>query len=312
MMKRNLLTSAVGGQGIASGFRDASGIAWRLALACRPDFGGSYEGVFNSWFLERKQQLDRSLASTVVNGNFTTARNPFKIFLRDWIIWFMTLIPSWRHQLELGPRAQGMGRYKFSQGMAFLPGMRGGGCLPQVYCRPVYYLPSGEPQSVQFTDDVLFNGSRANMLLRLLVVINDLGEAEQAWLELKALDLYKHSNGEVQEKSALFLIQSPGPEIQEIQKSNTPSSIPQENVYRVATADDFAASDLCKSRPYPTGYDMQRIQKEVKGKRFILVRPDRFVYAACNTGAELVAACELVSTTLLGLPSTAESPKDRS
>jgi hypothetical protein len=303
-----LLTGGVGGQGIASGFRDASGIAWRLALACRPNFDGSYADLFNGWFLERKQQLDRSLASTVVNGNLTTARNPVKIFLRDWLFWLMQLVPAWRHRLELGPRADGMGKYKYSSGMAFLPDMAGGRCLPQVYCRPVYPLNKDEPPAVQFTDDVLLNGSRANALVRLLVVVEDMEQVEKAWMELKELDLEKASDGEVRGSTALFLIHNPA---LEIQQANSSFGIPLESVYRIATADEFAASDLCKNRPYPTGYDMYRIRKDTKGRKFILMRPDRFVYAACNTGAELLAACERIPTTLLGSCRTTKRPKGK-
>ncbi|KAJ9603784.1 hypothetical protein H2200_011970 [Cladophialophora chaetospira] len=285
----------VGGQGIASGFRDASGVAWRLAIACRPGSDGSYEDIFNGWFLERKQQLDRSLASTVANGNLTTARNPLKIFLRDWSLWMMQLIPAWRHQLELGPRALGMVRYKYTKGMAFLPDMAGGGCLPQVYCRAVCHSTSGKSRAVQFTDDVLLNGSRTNALLRLLVVVENMKEVEESWAELKGINLEEASNGEVQASSAMFLIHS-----LENQQSMPHPDLPLENLYQVATADEFAASDACKNRPYPTGYDMHRIRKDLQEKRYVLVRPDRFVYAACNTGGELLAACERISTTLLG------------
>ncbi len=296
-MSEQLLTRSVGGQGIASGFRDASGIAWRLALACRPGFGGSYDNIFNGWFLERKQQLDRSLAATVHNGSLTTARNPWKIFVRDWTLWLMQLVPSWRHQLQLGPRAHGMGRYKYASGMAFLPDMAGGGCFPQVYCRSIYHPTKGDPPAVRFTDDVLLNGSRANAILRLMVVADNMQQAEEAWSELNILDLEKSSSGELQAKSAMFLIHAP---TLDIEQQNASKHIPPESLYRIATAEEFAASELCRNRPYPTGYDMQRISKEVRGKKFVLLRPDRFVFAACNTGDELLAACSRISTTLLG------------
>ncbi|KIW97245.1 uncharacterized protein Z519_02637 [Cladophialophora bantiana CBS 173.52] len=288
-----------GGQGIVSGFRDASGIAWRLALACRPDFDGNYEALFNGWFLERKQQLDRSLAATVANGNLTTARNPMKIFLRDWVLWLMQLVPSWRHKLELGPRANGMQRYMFSSGMAFLPDLAGGCCLPQVYCCSIYPLTKDAVAAVRFTDDVLLNGPRTNALLRLVVVIDNMEQAEKAWSELKELNLEKISNNEIQKDSAFFLVHSPS---LKNRPASTPSDIPQQNVYRIATGDEFAASNLCRNRPYPTGYDMYRVKKDVGGRKYVLVRPDRFVFAACRTGAELIKACEQIPQTLFGSP----------
>ncbi|OAP61174.1 hypothetical protein AYL99_03375 [Fonsecaea erecta] len=261
-----------GGQGIASGFRDASGIAWRLALACRPGFDGSYEDLFNGWFLERKQQLDLSLAATVANGSLTTARNPTKIFFRDWILWLMQLVPSLRHRLELGPRAGGMQRYRFSPGMAFLPELAGGRCLPQVYCCAVHPSTKALSAKIQFTDDVFLNGPRANALLRLLVVVDDMEQAEKVWSELKTLELDEASNNEIRKDSAFFLIHS---RLLPTRPASTSSDIPRQNVYRVATADEFGASDLCKNRPYPTGYDMYRIKKDVGGRNDTLLRHAR-------------------------------------
>ncbi|OAL35503.1 hypothetical protein AYO20_05122 [Fonsecaea nubica] len=287
-------------------YGDASGIAWRLALACRPDFDGSFETLFNGWFLERKQQLDHSLAATVANGNLTTARNPAKIFFRDWILWLMQLVPSSRHKLELGPRVYGMNRYAFNTGMAFLPDLAGGRCFPQVYCCPAFPLTSDLVTNVRFTDDVFFSDPSSNALLRLIVVVDDLEQAEKAWLELKTLDLGKASNNEVPKDSAFFLIHSP---VLENRPASTSSDVPQQSVYRIATGDEFAVSDLCRNRPYPTGYDMYRIKKDMGGRKYVLVRPDRFVYAACHTGAELIVACERIPRTLCGSSSTTR-PRD--
>ena len=145
-----------------------------------------------------------------------------------------------------------------------------------------------------------------NALLRLLVVVDDMEQAEKAWLELKQLNLEKASGGEVQEASAFFLIHAPSLEIHQPDSS---SDIPRDSVYRVATGEEFAASELCNDRPYPTGYDMYRIRKEVGGRKYVLMRPDRFVFAACHSDSELLAACERISPTLFEL-SQARKPGD--
>lgn len=64
-------------------------------------------------------------------------------------------------------------------------------------------------------------------------------------------------------------------------------------VYRTATGDEFARSTLCESRPIPRGYDETLMWKSIGGKRYVVLRPDRFVFAVCNTETELVkaAAC---------------------
>ncbi|CBF75733.1 predicted protein [Aspergillus nidulans FGSC A4] len=78
----------VGGQVISSGFRDAASLAWRLALLCRQSTLDSprHEAVLKNWYLERKQQLEKSLALTIRNREFVTE------------------IPSWQRQLRLGHR----------------------------------------------------------------------------------------------------------------------------------------------------------------------------------------------------------------
>ncbi|KAI1612263.1 putative monooxygenase [Exophiala viscosa] len=280
-----------GGQGIASGFRDAAGVAWRLALACRPDFKGSHERLFNGWCLERKQQLDRSIAVTVANGNLTTARSPLKIFVRDWILCFMRLVPSFRRKIELGPRALGMVRYQWKDGMAFLPDLAGGRCLPQVYCRSVLLADKGDPPPVQFTDDVIFH-PESKSTLRLVVLVDNLEQAGEAHSELASLDLATASNGEVGTDEACYLVMSPECQLQQ------PSNILRQRVYRIATGEEFQSSTLCENRPPPVGYDMYRIKTDLGGRKYVLVRPDRFVFAACYTGQELVEACRRISRIL--------------
>ena len=61
-----------GGQGITSGFRDATGLAWRLGHlyhSPRTD----HRKVLEGWYTERKQQLEQSLAATIRNGEFATS-----------------------------------------------------------------------------------------------------------------------------------------------------------------------------------------------------------------------------------------------
>lgn len=125
-----------GGQGIVSGFRDALGLAWRLQIACLPDCK-DYESLLKSWYTERKQQLELSLAATVANGQNVTEVNPLKIFVRNTYLWLIQLVPSWKRWLEQGARREGMLKYTFEPGMHFLPDLGGGKMMPQVYASPL-------------------------------------------------------------------------------------------------------------------------------------------------------------------------------
>ena len=206
----------------------------------------------------------------------------------------MQLVPSWRRRLELGARAEGMVRYKWGPGMAFLPDLGGGICLPQVYCRSVRQI-DGEPGAVQFTDDVIFD-SESDSLLRLLVLVDDTKHAEAAMVELKDLNLENASQGQVKTDEACFLVLSPS---LEIQKPAILSSTLRQRLYCLATSEEFAASELCTNRPRPIGYDMHRMRTETGGKRYVLVRQDRFIFAACQSGQELINACQRISSVLL-------------
>ena len=124
--------ATVGGQGIASGFRDALSLSWRLALAVRPN-PPPHTPLLEAWYLERKQQLDHSLAVTVANGSVCTERNLVRRFVRDWLIWILSLFPAGRKSLE---QKRGLAQYRWSSGMPFLPELGGGKCFPQVFCTP--------------------------------------------------------------------------------------------------------------------------------------------------------------------------------
>jgi hypothetical protein len=203
----------------------------------------------------------------------------------------MQLIPSLRHKLELGPRANGLPRYKWKDGMPFLPDLAGGVYFPQVYCRSMSSNIDGE---VCFTDDVIFK-SPPSPLLRLVVSVNNMAEARAAQSELESLDLEAISQGELKLGQACFLVHDP------LLKPPTDlAAISASQIYRIATGEEFANSRLCINRAEPVGYDMYQIQVGLQGRRYVLVRPDRFVFAACWSGKDLTEACGKIESLLLG------------
>ncbi|KAK5070296.1 hypothetical protein LTR64_002136 [Lithohypha guttulata] len=261
-----------GGQGISSGFRDALGLAWRLAML-RQVPQGNHTDVIKAWYTERKQQLDRSLAATIQNGEYVTQSNPFTIFVRDWYLWLYQLVPRWRREIEKGARAQGMVRYNHEAGMPFLPGSCGGTLLPQVYA---WDFQAG---LVRFSDDLIFAPGKDG-LLQVLILPASEKEAEELTLAIKDMP----QNEFVKSDEAVALIQD----------CTMGSACSRKlmhcgiHIARIATAEEFAAEiDLCQGRPAPKYYDPYRISKEVRNMKFVLVRPDRYIYTACATSQEL-------------------------
>ncbi|ETN41349.1 uncharacterized protein HMPREF1541_03284 [Cyphellophora europaea CBS 101466] len=273
-----------GGQGITSGFRDVLGLAWRLTLLHREPTANHVE-VIRAWYLERKQQLERSLAATIQNGEYVTQSNILKAFVRDWSLWLMQMIPSWRRMLEKGPRAAGMVRYKHQAGFPFIPDGPGGMLLPQVYA----WNPISE--SVYFSDDLIF-ASKKQGLFQLLLLPTSVTEARELLREVRKLP----KNNFLLPEETTGIVQAHNVNAAELQQLNGGGAL----IARVATAEEFTAStDLCRGRPPPKYYDPYRISKDIGGMKLAVIRPDRFIYAACETVTELRTVLDSLAVALL-------------
>lgn len=271
-----LIIVLVGGQGIASGFRDAATLAWRLALLCQQSTQGllSHNDILTAWYTERKQQLERSLASTIENGNFVTESDPVKIFFRNWSLWLVSFVPSWHHQLRLGRRKDGMIRYQHEDGMPFIPSMSGGLCISQVYCKPVGL----DADKIYFTDDVIFKGKKG--LFQLLVYLKDTKEIPNARADLH--DMGSISQGHISDEDVTFIVEENIYQLSEEDKRTLRSP-----VYTLASAKEFTNSSLCLGRPEPINYDPYRLGKEINRERYTIIRPDRFIFASCSSKDKL-------------------------
>ncbi|KAF1931940.1 putative monooxygenase [Didymella exigua CBS 183.55] len=277
-----------GGQGIASGFRDAISLVWRLVLATRQPSQEAQEfcrALFEGWYTERKQQLDKSLASTIENGSYVTQADPVKIFFRDWYLWSIQLVPTWKRQLEQGSRRGGMTQYSWEagKGMAFLAHMAGGFDFPQVYC--VNLNDEQGSQSVQFTDDVIFAPGKKGFF-QMVVFLNSVSDLQKAQKTMEGLE--DAWEGVLRLDEATYLVGD---------TDHPPASIQGTNIYRLATGQEFAAHPvLCAGRPDPQYYDPSRIMRDSRNKQFVILRPDRFVFAACDNRSELREAAAGLSS----------------
>jgi hypothetical protein len=169
-------------------------------------------------------------------------------------------------------------KYKHSEGLPFIPEMGGGRNMPQVYACDT------RTQRVSFTDDLIFAPGKTG-LFQLLILPDsqyDLDLMEEDFKEINQI-----SNEFLDSKEATILIQSTDPSITLTSKQHA------KDVARLATSDEFAAdATLMRNRPYPTGYDEYRLKREVRGKKLVILRQDRFVFAACDSVAELKAAVQ--------------------
>jgi hypothetical protein len=187
-------------------------------------------------------------------------------------MWAIQLVPSYRKEIELGARAAGMTKYQHKDGLPFVPEMDGGLLLPQVYAY------NFKTRKICFTDDLIFAPKKVG-LFQLLILPDNIEDVDK--LIKNVGDVDNISNNLIQSGQATILIQS-------TQASTEAAALPKQDVARLATGEEFAADPvLCNNRPEPIGYDERRLQREVKGKKYVILRQDRFVFAACNTTAEL-------------------------
>ncbi|RAK74638.1 putative monooxygenase [Aspergillus fijiensis CBS 313.89] len=269
-----------GGQGIVSGFRDAISLSWRLAMFCRyQPYKRNHEKVLTAWCLERKQQLEISLATTVRNGELVCERNLLKILFRDWSLWLLQLLPGYREQLRHGRRDKASFRLRHSAGMPFVPELNGGVYLPQVYCR----TPTGK---VLFTDDAIYR-SGSKSLFRVFIYLQRSNEVASARDTLEGIEEW--SRGEFHSHDVPILVEEMSPK----------DAIRMPNVFHIASVEEFSRSPLCSQRPAPLSYDPCLIRESIKAK-YVIVRPDRFVFAACNEPGELKEAVEWMLRYLYG------------
>lgn len=191
----------------------------------------------------------------------------------------MQFVPSWKHWLELGPRAEGPVQYAYEPGLPFLPEMGGGGCFAQTYCVAV----SDTEGHVLFTDDAIFASSK-KCLFQVVVLLPHLEALTSTLSELEAIELVAHRLLRFSE-ATIFVPRNLMP---------PNAQAPHGKLYRSATAEEFGRSKLCKGRPFPRGYNEYLMWDSMSEKQYVILRPDRFVFAACKTVAELVmAACRL-------------------
>lgn len=235
-----------GGQGIASAFRDALALSWRLSYAVT-HASIDYEALLRTWYTEREQQLDHSLAITIENGNYCNEPSWIKSALRNIYCPIVALVPTWRHEQELGMRREGMTTYPWTEDSCF-PKNIGGKCMPQIFIRG----------NGLFSDDVIFANKTA--VMQILVLLDNVAEVPVSQAEI--LGIGKISAGFLDEYEATFLVHS------DESAENTSVIFPK-------TRDELFAE---RFSPPPYHYDHLRLRKEVPFARYIICRPDRFVF----------------------------------
>jgi hypothetical protein len=166
--------------------------------------------------------------------------------------------------------------------MPFIPENGGGKVFPQVFCKP---YGAGATTPV-FTDDVIFSKGKTG-LFQLVVLLANVTQINEAVEDLAALE----EKGQIELKvdEATFLVDDGSHLVDDRDKQG--STV--ENIHTIIRS-KTSDSSVWNGLPDPIGYDGSRMRREVKGK-YVIVRPDRFIYAACRSRAELVNASNVLA-----------------
>lgn len=160
--------------------------------------------------------------------------------------------------------------------MPFLQELNGGLCLPQTYCTKL----SGTGP-VQFTDGVTFSEGK-NRIFQIVVLLHGFDEFKPATDYLDGIE--GNVSCRLARQHFLSLL-CPFIHLQMIK--NWTLSMPD---YIARSAQKNLRSPTCV-KPVLCHMGIMRLMWESKAsKRYVLLRPDKFVFAACSTKAEFEQA----------------------
>jgi hypothetical protein len=182
-------------------------------------------------------------------------------------------------RLGKGRRAKGMIRYQWQECLPFLDRVYGGICLPQVFC--VSLFSASKNVEVSFTDDVIFRRDKKG-LFQLVVLLSDATDLGAIRKDLTGLDTL--SGHYVLPHEVTTIIQACEVDVLPLQVGK--------DVYRLATLASLPHPTCsAKGDPAPQHYDLYQMRRDLHAKRFAIVRPDVFLYVACDSVEHLKNIC---------------------
>lgn len=271
-----------GGQGIASGIRDAHQLAWRIALLERNPHKSEAQTarVLDAWAKERTQSVKEAAALTKINGMLCNQSLSAFFWLVRLIEWTVQLLLWSNEPYDPQSSAERAGIQGLAGGF-FLPKHGGGKRLPQIYLDTIH--------ARQLLSDGIF--SQAVTPFRLLVMVranaNPNFDQEEFAEILSECDIPETV---LSSDSLAFLSANPC----------QPESI---GSFASPTVQKFSPTarrklDSKQARP---GYDIAAFETRLGSKtKFAIIRPDFFVFATAKSVDELRACLKELSIMLSG------------
>jgi hypothetical protein len=253
-----------GGQGIASGLRDAQQLAWRLFLLQRlPHVDPSLcSDALDAWARERVYSVRLAAGITRMNGQLCNEGDSWKFWLWrnvDWAIRQIPFLPDLPRPLS-EREARG---FKSVDGGFFAPTFNGGGRLPQVY------LSSSHQTGPTLSDSVLCSDDSA-MTIMILASDDPENDVADARMSLDRAKMHEKVLG----NDSIRVVSS-------TQYSNPTTNL---EVYYPTPLDDLSRAGISIRPLYSPSNLFSRFDP---GTNFVILRADFFIYGLAKDRSEL-------------------------
>jgi 2-polyprenyl-6-methoxyphenol hydroxylase-like FAD-dependent oxidoreductase len=277
------------GQGIASGVRDAQQLSWRLALLLKTDAPSNIEqNMLNVWANERRNSVDEAASMSKLNGTVCNYPPPFWLLAALRIVTFLNFIPFFRN---LDPQAL-TEKKGFSQvnGGFHLKQYKGGARLAQIYVR-------SPCETVPILSDSLLR--KVKTIFKILIISDGMEEDKtRLWEEAcAAIDGAALNPAALSRES--ILIYDPV-----LSSSNaSPKLIGNQSEALVASVHTFAPARRAdiEYRLSPHYNIQSYIDRIGRSTKFVIARPDFFVFACARNSAELIKCLALLKERIDGV-----------
>ncbi|KAI8176867.1 hypothetical protein K4K48_004435 [Colletotrichum sp. SAR 10_66] len=259
------------GQGIASGVRDAHQLAWRLALLLRTDADPETNtAILESWAAERRHSVDDAARMSMVSGTVCNSQPTLWILALAKLHGFINSIPMLRGY-DLVAQQERRGFCGVADGF-FLKAYNGGARLAQIYVR------SSLGQSPMLSDNLL---RQCGTIFTVLVISNGHPtETNESYAETKEAISGASLDPNVLSEESIVVYHLQGEELDTTSKLSKGEQSELEVFSPVPTSEIEASL----APGYNSTSYLSRLGSSAK---FVILRPDMFVFACAKSKNEL-------------------------